>query len=345
MTASTKEMLAFLHDLYRRQTVADLSETICLRLPGLIGGENAIICRHDGSRRIITSVVAKHPFSRANLMPHINESGIMAMHPFWDTIFDPHEPARALSDIISRKAWHAHPLYNEVFAPDGIEDQMNMEIVGDPASFVTVNVLRGRRGFNDRDKSLFAQLHPHLAQAFENAALFEAAGLVTDQDAAPIWRIPLDEYGRIATTGDELRPSLERQFGRGGRLPEEVEQWLIHQVQRMNEGWMDTRLAPLTIRHHGDTWSFTLYRDFNGNRYSLSVRRDSRPSQEKPISTREADIFEWVAEGKSNEEIALILGVSVNTVKTHLKRGFLKLGVENRTAAALTWKRRCHANR
>jgi DNA-binding CsgD family transcriptional regulator len=40
-------------------------------------------------------------------------------------------------------------------------------------------------------------------------------------------------------------------------------------------------------------------------------------------------------QGKTNEEIAIILQVSPRTVEKHLEHILVQLGVENRTAAAL----------
>ena len=42
----------------------------------------------------------------------------------------------------------------------------------------------------------------------------------------------------------------------------------------------------------------------------------------------------WLARGKSNAEIAMILRISAATVGKHLEHIYPKLGVENRTAAA-----------
>ncbi|QIF01381.1 helix-turn-helix transcriptional regulator [Roseimicrobium sp. ORNL1] len=56
------------------------------------------------------------------------------------------------------------------------------------------------------------------------------------------------------------------------------------------------------------------------------------------LSSREAEVLSWVAEAKTNKEIALILGISARTVQKHLETIFTKLGVETRTAAAL-WAR------
>lgn len=51
------------------------------------------------------------------------------------------------------------------------------------------------------------------------------------------------------------------------------------------------------------------------------------------ISDRESQIMEWVCSGKTNHEIGLILKISPNTVKNHLKRIFQKLDVSSRAQA------------
>jgi DNA-binding CsgD family transcriptional regulator len=53
------------------------------------------------------------------------------------------------------------------------------------------------------------------------------------------------------------------------------------------------------------------------------------------LSEREAEVLYWVAAGKSSPVISMILGIRHDTVRTHLKRIFMKLGVENRLSAAL----------
>lgn len=53
------------------------------------------------------------------------------------------------------------------------------------------------------------------------------------------------------------------------------------------------------------------------------------------ISEREFEVLEHVAAGRSNKEIAAKLGVSPNTVKTHIARLYEKLGAARRTEAIL----------
>ena len=52
------------------------------------------------------------------------------------------------------------------------------------------------------------------------------------------------------------------------------------------------------------------------------------------LTLREAEVLYWVAKGKTNRDIGDILGSSTATVKKHLERVYVKLGVETRTAAA-----------
>jgi DNA-binding NarL/FixJ family response regulator len=57
------------------------------------------------------------------------------------------------------------------------------------------------------------------------------------------------------------------------------------------------------------------------------------------LTPREQDVWELVAAGLSNQAIAQRLRLSENTVKYHLQHLFAKLGVKNRTEAALKFAR------
>ncbi|WP_233350722.1 helix-turn-helix transcriptional regulator [Maricaulis maris] len=54
------------------------------------------------------------------------------------------------------------------------------------------------------------------------------------------------------------------------------------------------------------------------------------------ITPRELDVLEALVSGDSNKELARTLGVSPNTVKTHIARLFDKLGVTSRIQAIET---------
>ena len=59
------------------------------------------------------------------------------------------------------------------------------------------------------------------------------------------------------------------------------------------------------------------------------------PLEKLGLSPREAEILLWVAQGKTNYEIGIILDISAATAKKHLVHIYEKLGVESRNSATL----------
>jgi DNA-binding NarL/FixJ family response regulator len=59
------------------------------------------------------------------------------------------------------------------------------------------------------------------------------------------------------------------------------------------------------------------------------------PLESLGLSPREAEVLFWVAQGKTNQEVGTVLGISDLTAKKHLANIYEKLGVENRHAATL----------
>lgn len=53
------------------------------------------------------------------------------------------------------------------------------------------------------------------------------------------------------------------------------------------------------------------------------------------LTAREAEVLLWLSHGKTNRDIADILSVSARTVNKHLEQVFHKMGVDNRTSAAV----------
>jgi DNA-binding CsgD family transcriptional regulator len=52
------------------------------------------------------------------------------------------------------------------------------------------------------------------------------------------------------------------------------------------------------------------------------------------LGGRTTEVLYWLSKGKTNKEIAIILGIAAETVKTHLKDIYLRLHLENRATAA-----------
>ena len=83
--------------------------------------------------------------------------------------------------------------------------------------------------------------------------------------------------------------------------------------------------------------------------FPQAARRWMRKPNERAIagpsalSEREREVWALLAAGMSNGEIAKKLGVSASTVKFHTQNLFQKLGVSNRTAAAVEYEKQIPA--
>ena len=75
---------------------------------------------------------------------------------------------------------------------------------------------------------------------------------------------------------------------------------------------------------HRDTQLRTAHRALQG-----------RPLADYGLTPREAEIARWLAAGKQNPEMAIILDTNVRTIEKHMEHVLHKLGAENRTAAAV----------
>jgi DNA-binding response OmpR family regulator/DNA-binding CsgD family transcriptional regulator len=98
-------------------------------------------------------------------------------------------------------------------------------------------------------------------------------------------------------------------------LPVETELARVFQVRRLAEAGRDD-LVTFVLTERGDP---------PGPAALLALG----------VTAREAEVLYWIAQGKSNPDIAIILGASVRTVHKHVEHIFEKLGTETRNAATI----------
>jgi DNA-binding CsgD family transcriptional regulator len=79
-----------------------------------------------------------------------------------------------------------------------------------------------------------------------------------------------------------------------------------------------------------------------GNRYVMQAiaARVAEHVYAEPLTVRERQILEFLADGRCNKTIANELGIAVGTVKTHVKAVLSKLNVSSRTQAVVVATRR-----
>jgi len=68
------------------------------------------------------------------------------------------------------------------------------------------------------------------------------------------------------------------------------------------------------------------------------------PASEASLTARELEVFDFLAEGMCNKTIARQLGISVGTVKVHVKHVLHKLNLHSRLEAVV-WRHQCEESR
>lgn len=102
----------------------------------------------------------------------------------------------------------------------------------------------------------------------------------------------------------------------------------------MNLGADDYLVKPVRIQEVLDAIEARLERAQQKTGFNADFSSPA-PLEKLGLSSREAEILLWVAQGKSNSEVGIILQISAATVKKHLEHIYQKLGVEGRNAATL----------
>ena len=77
--------------------------------------------------------------------------------------------------------------------------------------------------------------------------------------------------------------------------------------------------------------------------YKAIHRLETSPTTEwAPLSTKERDVLNWVAGGKTDDEIAEILSISPNTVDSHMRNIYRKMNAHSRVSAVVAGIRQGH---
>jgi DNA-binding NarL/FixJ family response regulator len=166
-----------------------------------------------------------------------------------------------------------------------------------------------------RNARMTAQAH-HAIDAVSHAAISVNA------DGTPLWQ--------TRQAAEWLKKYFFSDSPAISQLPTLVAEWL--KVELAKEG----DHLPLHAKSAGLELHLTIARRERELLILLEEKSEKGvPSLEQyQLTPREVDVLLWVAKGKTNRDIAEILGMSPRTVNKHLEHIYVKLGVETRSAAA-----------
>ena len=206
---------------------------------------------------------------------------------------------------------------------------------------------RAGRDFTDDEVAMFDQVRGWLGAMYRNSLALRRAGeaIAQLQEIAEgdDWAVVrLDGRRRIRELAPRAASMLasacqNTRLRAGAHLPAKIDSWL----KQSAEGNVPTlALSPLVLACPEGHVTVRAMPEFAGAAAWLLLVRSERnaPSRMPPesaLTVREREILRWVANGKTDRQVAAIVGLSHRTVQKHLEHIYTKLGVENRTAAVM----------
>jgi DNA-binding response OmpR family regulator/DNA-binding CsgD family transcriptional regulator len=182
-------------------------------------------------------------------------------------------------------------------------------------------------------EEMLARIRVHLA----NARLTQSARAALDVSGR--YLLAVNGVGKIMWATPQAQKLLSDTLSAGSDddvvLPDPIPQWL-DQARKGSA----SKAAVMATLPGNEQLRLQYMGRLGSNEFLLRLAKDSGAetpaefSSELGLTTREGEVLSWLSKGKTNRDIAQILGLSPRTVDKHLEQIYSKLGVENRTAAA-----------
>src|SRR6201985_1801154 len=182
-------------------------------------------------------------------------------------------------------------------------------------------------------EEMLARIRVHLA----NSRLTQSARAALD--ASGRYLVAVNGQGKIVWATPQAQKMLSENLASGAgeefALSETMLQWLV-EMQR-GKARPKSQTAPFP---EDEQLQLQYMGKLGAKEVLLRLAKDSSSdtpvefSSELGLTSREGEVLSWLSKGKTNRDIAQILGLSPRTLDKPLEQIYAKLGVENRTAAA-----------
>jgi len=340
-----KDAAGFLRAIGAARDPAAFARAGVAALPGIVPSELTTLSVCDlatGRRRVVGNPgEALTPGDIAAFDRHFFLHPLVRFHRG-----HPRGGAHRISDSLTAAEFRNSALYSDYYRRIGIDRAVAVPILVSGATLVSFVLNRKGRDFSDDEITLLDWLCGGLSDLYRNVielqrAVAAMAELRTIAEADGWTLVRLDGERRVRDLPARAAVVLAdacpgRGLRSGGPLPPAIDAWL----RRSTAGgapWL--ALPPLVLAAPRGRVTLRAVPEFgNGLAWTLLVRHE--PCQRTAagggtLTRREQEILAWVAAGKADRQIAAIVGSSVRTVQKHLEHVYVKLGVENRTAAAM----------
>ena len=255
------------------------------------------------------------------------------------------------SDHTSLQKFRQTAIYHDFFRHTDTAHQLGVTLQVSEKAVLGLSINRERTDFKPEDVQVAELFMTHVGEVVQSmigrskleniVALQESA--LNDTAVAVV-----DDSHRLLFATEQAREMMRSYFqtAKDDGLPTELYLWLRDTplageslTRQTDQGTLNCTCEPITRWEENLMHTILTGREAPRNVRSIRFRENRQAERilslkKLGITPREAEVLYWIMEGKSNSDIAIILGLGARTVGKHCENLFNKLEVENRTAAA-----------
>jgi DNA-binding CsgD family transcriptional regulator len=331
--------------IYRAASFDDLVDLLVAKLPMLIGAEEALVM---GVSPVcgFCSVSDHGPVAKllGARMQDINR--LSKLHPLWSRVDfeNPGDLGFAMSDHISQEQYRDSKFVREIFGETTTSDVLFGLLVQQhrrkaylKCYFIGKSVgLQARERF---DAILLTARGVMDRLEAKNIELSVRQRIFATSAKSPLAIFIINLKSEVSPLNNAAVRLTEAWWG-----PDEAVRLLpearIDELNRVLDGaWenpVTARWVDVRIDFGGGSITVHALPKLSGEVILMFPIPGAEEGAEEALAIltrRQREIMEWIAEGKTSGEAAIILGISPRTVEKHLEAVFQRLGVENRIAA------------
>jgi len=342
-----RKISAFVRELYCLGSVNAILDRVVQSLSMLIAANSVFIPTFDPRTKIM-SVLAD------NIGPEL--------HELWPTLVALRHnnpaltyhlshataPAFTMGDLLPRSQWKKTAVFNEFYSKLDMQERLSVSLPFARPDSVGVVAHRIRRSFTERDRTVLNLVQFHISEACRTAKMYLVPPSASIVDAIESLVggsfVALNSSGAVRYCSDLSQRCFESFFPQEKPfhlgLPATVERWVRREIAAFGTSELAVRPPQsLDVRLGERSLHIRLATTFDRTVQILFLRAEDPTLELAKLSAlelgaRTTEVLYWLAKGKKNEEIGIILGMAPETVKTHLKAIFYCLKVENRATAA-----------
>jgi len=259
--------------------------------------------------------------------------------------------AHKTSQVMTKSQYRRYFERDDFARQLGAKYQMGLFFAAGPSVVTTILLARSGNDFAERERTLVNRLYPHLVQAFRNTASLnrlsrDVDGLIGMLEGPTSSVIVLAGDGRVKRWTEQGKNWIA-QYCRtpfpaaADRLPECFADWYRQQLALVaQETLSPSPRDPLIVDKNGRQLTVQLIPDHFRDEHLLLLNEKRGDASwnalgEYGLTPRESEVLAWVAKGKTNADVGVILRMSDRTVQKHLEHIYQKMGVETRTTATV----------